>query len=136
MKGFGIALLWIGALMLIGGLFIVGTATSDSGYSSSQADTRIRYSQMALDACEAAKTAAMRGGFEYRECDYDRIQHEKMIADMSDDTMKSAQGQFLGLSLAAGSSFFFLLGAILYAAGKLEQIILAGRAQTDPTPQA
>lgn len=135
MKGFGIALVWIGALMLIGGLLLTATAVSGSTYTPSQTDTRIRYSQMALDACEAAKAAAMRGGFEYRECDYDRLEHEKMISDMAGDAMKSAQGQLLGLSLAAGSTFFFLMGAILYVGGKLEQIILAGRVPNEPTGQ-
>lgn len=136
MKRFGIALIWIGALMLIGGLLVAGSAVSGSSYTPDLADTRIKYSQMALDACEAAKAAAMRGGFDYRECDYDRIQHQKMVSDMAGDAMRSAEGQFLGLLLAAGSTFFFLMGAILYVGGKLEQIIVAGRAPTEPAPQA
>lgn len=114
MKGFGIALNWIATLMAVFGIFLLSASASGQSDDWGKSADLIE-AERQLDFCMRIAT----------DCSASRDQVNRLRSYQAPTTNASP---LWGYSLAGAAPFFFILGTILFAAGKVEEIILAGRA--------
>ena len=124
MKNFGKSLIGITlALLLGGGLFVLNPA----GQPSSQQAREVDSYRLLLESCEQLDTIKQQIGDAPTGCAEQRVNYQEKLADLP---QQNSSLMIVGLILFSLSPMTLILGTILFAAGRIEDMLLTLSANT------
>lgn len=122
MKILGICMMALALVLAISGAAIYSSPPNQSD----SMDTQIKYSTMAMDSCHALQATDIYSG-NHTDCS---VEEQKVSAHQAESMTQAATPVIAALTMIGLAPLLFLIGVVLYAAGRAAEIVVAAIAKS------